>query len=167
MQKEKQKARSIAAALRDNETLFELTIDSYLSYGGIRIGDNIANYLNVVEKEPQGKYLDWNSYLAKDIDGANMWCSDSGIIYAIRLDRHCYYKGHDLIGFPILVFLMILEKEPRKVEILWTPTKDADHGQNQHVYDIDINRSGSKGLQVWTWRKRIVSLLVYDNTWHD
>lgn len=154
-------------ALRDKNTLFELILKPDLSYGGIRIGDNVANYKSTVEKEPRGKYLDWDSYIAKGIDCANLWCSDLGIIYAIRLDSHCYFKGHDLIGFPILDFLLLLDKEPRNVEILWTPTKDDNHGQNQHVYDIDLNRSGSKGLQVWTWRKRIVSLLVYDNTCHD
>jgi hypothetical protein len=86
------------------------------------------------------------STFVKDSDKLNLWCSGSGIVYAIRFDIHCFYKGQDLIGMPILVFLKMLNKEPYRVEIIWVPTKDDNHGQNQHVYDFDINRSGSKGL---------------------
>ena len=164
MQKEKQKERNTAAIERDNHSLLELTLNPELSYGVFRIGEDVANYNEIVELEPRGKYLDWDSYLAKNLDSVNLWCSCSGIVYAIRFDSHCYYKGQDLIGMRILDFLKMLNKEPRKVEILWTPTKDENHGQNQHVYDIDLNRTGTRGLQVWTWRKRIVSILVYDNS---
>ena len=167
MQKEKQKARNIAEAVRDNQKHSELTLNPEFSYGKFRIGEEIANYKDFVEKEPQGDYLDWDSYIAKDSDNVNLWCSRTGVVYAIRFDMHCFYEGYDLIGMNILSFLLMLNKEPSKVEILWTPTKDENHGQNQHVYDIDLNRSGSKGLQVWTWRKRIVSILVYDNSLSD
>ena len=167
MQKEKQKARSIAAAKRGNHKPHELTINPELSYGKFQIGEDVANYRDLVEKEPKGEYLDWDSYIAKDFDNVNLWCSCSGLIKAIRFDNHCFYEGHDLIGLYILDFLKMLNKEPRKVEILWTPTKDLNHGQNQHVYDIDLNRTGTKGLQVWTWRKRIVSILVFDLAFYD
>ena len=167
MRKKSQKARNIAAVVRDKQNLFELTIHSELSYGVFRIGENVSNYIHLVEKEPYGKYLDWDSYIAKDLDDVNLWCSGSGVVYAIRLDSHCYYEGLDLIGLNIFSFLLMLNKEPRKVEVLWTPTKDENHGQNQHVYDINLNNSGYKGLQVWTWRKRIVSILVYDNALCD
>lgn len=163
MQKEKQKAKSIAAAQRDEHKPIELTLNPELSYGEFQIGESITHYMDVVEKESRGRYLDWDSYIAKDFGNVNLWCSSSGIIYAIRFDKHCFYKGQDMIGMHIFDFLMKLNKEPRKVEILWTPTKDENHGQNQHVYDIVLNRSGSMGLQVWTWKKHIVSILVYNN----
>ena len=156
MQKEKQKAKSIAAVVRDNNNPMELTLTPELSYGAFRIGANIADYMNLVKKVPYDEYIDWDSYVVKDLDHTNLWCSDSGVIYAIRFDSHCFYKGQDLIRMHIFDFLMRLNKEPSKVEILWTPTKDENHGQNQHVYDIELNRSGYRGLQVWTWRKHIV-----------
>ena len=140
----------------------ELTLDQEIYYGEFKIGESIAKYLDLVEKET-GEYIDWDSYIVQDSDTLNLWCSGSGTVYAIRFDVHCYYKGQDLIGMPILDFLKILNKEPYHVEVLWVPTKDDYHGQNQHVYDFDLNRSGSKGVEVWTWRKRIVSILVYDN----
>lgn len=167
MPKEKQKAKNIAVSIRDNGKPSELTLCPELSYGEFRIGDDINKFINLVEKEPRGSHLNWDSYVAKDYDSINLWCSDSGLIYAIRFDEHCFFKGRNLIRMPIISFLMLLNKEPSKVEILWTPTKDDNHGQNQHVYDIDLNRSGSRGLQVWTWRKRIVSILVYDNSLSD
>ena len=145
-----------------NHKSTELTLDPEISYGEFQIGEDIAKYMNLVEKE-EGDYIDWDSYIVKDSDKLNLWCSGSGTVYAIRFDIHCFFKGQDLIGMPILVFLKMLNKEPYHVEIIWVPTKDDNHGQNQHVYDFDLNKSGSKGLEVWTWRKRIVSILVYNN----
>lgn len=149
--------------MESNHKSFELTLDSVISYGEFQIGESIAKYMDLVEKE-QGENIDWDSYITKDSDKVSLWCSCSGIVYAIRVDINCFYKGQDLIGMPILDFLKMLNKEPYHVEIIWVPTKDDNHGQNQHVYDFDLNRSGSKGLEVWTWRKRIVSILVHDNS---
>ena len=148
--------------MESNHKSFELTLDPEISYGEFQIGEDIAKYMDLVEKE-QGENIDWDSYITKDSDKVSLWCSCSGIVYAIKFRTHCFYKGQDLIGMPIFDFLKMLNKEPYHVEIIWVPTKDDNHGQNQHVYDFDLNRSGSKGLEVWTWRKRIVSILVYDN----
>lgn len=167
MQKGKQKGKNIVVATRDSHNSLELGFGSKLSYGAFQIGELIDKYLANVELEPHGKYLNWDSYLVKDLVGVHLWCSSSKIVYAMRFDTHCFYKGQDLIRMPIFSFLKMLNKEPRKVEVLWSPTKDDNHGQNQHVYDIDLNRSGSKVLQVWTWRKRIVSIMVFDISFQD
>ena len=148
--------------MESNHKSIELTLDPEISYGEFQIGENIAKYMNLVEIET-GEFIDWNSYIVQDSDRLNLWSSCSGIVYAIKFRTHCFYKGQDLIGMPIFDFLKMLNKEPYHVELFWVPTKDDSHGQNQHAYDFDLNRSGSKGLEVWTWRKRIVSILVFDN----
>ena len=86
-----------------NHKSTELTLDPEISYGEFQIGEDIAKYMNLVEKE-EGDYIDWDSYIVKDSDKLNLWCSGSGIVYAIRFDIHCFYKGQDLIGMPILVY---------------------------------------------------------------
>ena len=149
--------------MESNHKPIELNLGpEILSYGEFQIGENIAKYMDLVEIE-EGENIDWDSYITKDSDKINLWCSDSGIVNTIRFDIHCFYKGQDLIGMPIFDFLKMLNKEPSIVEIGWVPTKDDHHGQSRHAYYFDLNRSGSKGLVVWTWRKRIVSILVYDN----
>lgn len=149
--------------MESNHKTVELNLGpEILSYGEFQIGENIAKYMDLVEKET-GENIDWDSYIVQDSDKLNLWSSSSGTVYAIKFRTHCFYKGQDLIGMPIFDFLKMLNKEPYKVEIYWVPTKDDNHGQNQHAYDFFLNRSGSKGLEVWTWRKRIVSVLVYDD----
>ena len=54
MKNEKQKVKSIAAAQRDKHKPIELTLNPELSYGEFRIGESIANYVGVVEKELRG-----------------------------------------------------------------------------------------------------------------
>ena len=148
--------------MESNHKPIELNLGpEILSYGEFQIGENIAKYMDFVEIE-EGENIDWDSYITKDSDKINLWCSDSGIVNTIRFDIHCFYKGQDLIGMHIFDFLILLNKEPYMVDVIWVPTKDDNHGQNQHVYDFDLNRSGSKALQVWTWRKKIVSIMVFD-----
>lgn len=139
-----------------------LSIAPSISYGKFRVGTNVSEYNDSIEKIISGDYYYTSDQYVVHLSGYDiiLWCGESGFIHSLNFDEHCFYQGKDLIGFNIIDFMRMINKEPNSVEIYFLPRKDENHGQNQRCYCFYFTRSIV--IQVWTWRKRIVSLTVYD-----
>ena len=165
MQTKKQKAKSIAEAISiNNEKAYELSLESF-SYGVFKIGGDFSEYKGYMKEDP-ALYVDWDPkekrYVAAKIEyEINLWFSKKDKLDTIAFYKHCYYRGNDLIGMSIFKFLSLINKEPNSVEIGWVPTKDDNHGQNQRSYVFYFPHS--KAIILWTWRKRIKNIMIYDN----
>lgn len=163
MQKKKQKVRSTVEIAKDNEKpLFELSLEAF-SYGPFCIGGKFSDYQDIVRKGTV-QYGDWDTgekYLATNVNYALLlWFSKGGRLGTMGFYDHCYYHGIDLIGMRIFDFLSMINKEPDRVDIDWIPTKDENHGQRHRCYVFYYPHS--KVLQLWTWRKRINNIMIYD-----
>jgi hypothetical protein len=147
---------------KDKHT-FELSLDSLFSYGLFSIGASISNYQNIIKEDPI-QYGEWDTnrnYYATNVDyELCLAFSNTGLLQTISFYEHCYFKGRDLIGMNIFSFLSLINKEPEKVDIDWIPTKDENHGQNHHCYVFYYPQK--KVLQLWTWRKRINNIMIFD-----
>lgn len=91
-------------------------------------------------------------FIKEDID---VWCELDGQINTIRCSSSCIYKGVELIGLEFSKFISLVEKVPDDNDVVYL-SRDGHRGQNQHVYDFD-----SLGLQIWVWRNRIRTVMIY------
>ena len=82
-----------------------------------------------------------------------LWSYDGNTIDSVLTDSACILEGKNIIGMP---FKLFQEKygPPDDSDIIFLPQDDR---QTHHVYDYD-----SLGLQLWTWRNRIVEVIAYD-----
>lgn len=163
MLKEKRKEKNIVGETKDSHLFSSLlSITPSISYGRFRVGTNVSDYNDCIEKTYSGdNHYTLDEYVVRLYGYAiTLCCRESGFIETICFDEHCLYNGKDLIGMNILDFMRMMNKEPDSVDIDWVPTKDENHGQNQRCYCFYFNRSHV--IQLWTWRKRIVNLTVYD-----
>ena len=159
MQKKEQKAKNIAEK-KKSRVFPELTLSPIFSYGCFYLGANISDYRNLVELDPDRDALEYDSYIATNIDyEIDLWPNHSGIIKRIHFVNHCYYQGYDLIGTNIFHFMKMINKEPSKLAFEWIMGINGKRGQNQRVYDFDFNNS--QGIQVWTWKKRVRCIIIY------
>lgn len=125
------------------------------SLGDFILGSNIKMYLQrdhtkKIYRDPTSTDI---SYYFKE-DDVNVWCDRNGIVNTIRCTSSCFYKEMNLIGMKFDDFLEIFPNKPDYEDIVYMLVNDK--GQRQHVYDFF-----NDGLQVWTWRKRIRTILVY------
>lgn len=125
------------------------------SYGNFMIGDPISKYLSlphVVEyySEDPNEYNSYNFYESKVI----LWVNDKGKIETIRCEIECYWCSKNLIGLPFDDFLILAGRQPDEEESYYVYIAE-NKVQKQKVYTFD-----SWSLQVWVWRKRIVTILI-------
>ncbi len=126
------------------------------SYGEFILGAAVSSYL-------KGKEYEKRIYHEKDYENecytfegeVELWC-EGGIINTIRCDTTCYYKGHNLIDLKYTTFLTLINSQPTEEETIYL-LRDNGRGQNQHVYEFE-----KEGLQVWVWRDRVRTILIYD-----
>lgn len=88
--------------------------------------------------------------------GIELWC-ENGVVNTIRCDTTCWYKGHNLIGLNYATFLNLINSIPTEEDTIYL-LLDNGKGQNQHVYEFE-----EEGLQVWVWRNKIRTVLIYNN----
>lgn len=126
------------------------------SYGEFVLGAMVSNYLKGKEYEKRINHeKDYENECYTFEGGVELWC-EGGIINTIRCDTTCYYKGHNLIGLRYTTFLTLINSKPTEEETIYL-LRDNGRGQNQHVYEFD-----KEGLQVWVWRDRVRTILIYD-----
>lgn len=65
----------------------------------------------------------------------------------------CYWKGNNLINMKYDEFVEKYQLIPDDSDNIYLLVNG--HGQNQKVYDFD-----KIGLQIWVWRKKIVTVIV-------
>jgi hypothetical protein len=99
-------------------------------------------------KEKDFSYESYNFYEQDLI----LWVEKSKI-ETICCEKECYWAGRNLIKMPFDEFLLSYNVTPDKSENIYILVNGK--GQNQTVYDFD-----KLGLQIWVWRKRIVTVLI-------
>jgi len=150
MQQEKRKGKPIGG---DNIITKKFKLIPNKSYGIFAIGNDIEEYLSYPHKEygKEGKSLyDSYTFFEEYID---VW-TDENKIDTIKCTVECFWKGENLIGMTFDKFLELAGQQPDDEDVLYVPIS-RDRGQNQKVYDFD-----SLGLQVWTWRNKIKTVLI-------
>ena len=125
------------------------------AYNDFILDADISNYLykNHTKEVYKESTFTNRSYHFYD-DEIDVWCDNDGRINTIRCTSSCLYQGIDLIGLPFQAFLSAIRVLPDNYEQIYLLVNGC--GQNQHVYDFV-----TIGLQVWVWRQKIKSVLIY------
>lgn len=124
------------------------------AYGKFVLDASVAVYLH--KRHTKLKYEEktyTNECYVFEDDGIEVWCND-GIINTIRCTADCFYRGLNLIGMKYDDFLSYFKWHPSDEDVIYLLNNGK--GQNQHVYEFE-----EEGLQVWVWRKRIRTVLIY------
>ena len=125
------------------------------AYNDFILDADISNYLyknHTKEVYKESTFIN-RSYHFYD-DEIDVWCDSDGRINTIRCASSCFYQGIELIGLPFQTFLSVIRVLPDNYEQIYLLVNG--RGQNQHVYDFS-----TIGLQVWVWRQKIKSVLIY------
>lgn len=128
------------------------------SYGDFALGLNIQKYLSrehTREVYEEATFTNISYYFYNE--DITVWCDADGVVNTIICSSSCIYHGKNLIGMRYDDFRSLFSKEPDNEDLLYMLV--AGRGQNQHVYDFDTD-----GLQVWVWRKRVRTILIYRNS---
>ncbi len=142
----------------------ELTLNYHEhSYAGFRIGMHISTYKGQVVKTRDLDVDDEYDYATEYIPLKNpsvvLCCSESGIIRDIDIERHCFYKGTDLIGMDIFDFFILFDREPEYVDLDWAPPCGSNkRGKILHSYCYLLK--GGYMVIVSTWRQRIRAVSI-------
>jgi len=157
MLKENVMERSIVKQTRDNNIQMQKGLTPNTSYDIFKLGDNISQYEKWIHHRSHYNDPDiYDDYEIK-IHGYNieLWCNN-GQIVDICCRESCIYNGIELINMKFEDFLNIIKEEPLNHDICYIPFRD-NWGQNQHVYVFE-----KFGLQVWVWRGKIRTIVIYD-----
>jgi hypothetical protein len=125
------------------------------SYGIFVLGDDIKNYLflpHTLEHRNE-KSFSYDSYSFYE-GSITIWVGDDNKIETIRCDTDCYWQERNLIGMLYEDFCGLVSQQADKEDIFYIPIS-SNRGQNQKAYIFY-----SLGLQVWVWRKKIVTILI-------
>ena len=111
-----------------------------VSYGDFVLGSNINMYLSQEHTKKMYDEATFSniSYFFKR-EEINVWCDTDGSINTIICSSYCLFHNKNLIGMK------------------YTDVLVSGKGQRQHVYDFEKD-----GLQVWVWRNRIRTVLIYN-----
>ena len=123
------------------------------SVGVFKLGNNIKEYLNLNPKY----YPKIDEYTDDMYDFCcpelSIWTNDDGVINSISCHKECYWQGNNLIKMLFEEFLSKYKINPDQSENIYLMVNE--RGQNQMVYDFN-----DLGLQIWVWRKKIVTVIV-------
>jgi len=133
--------------MRKTELVPNKSVGEFVLGSDIRKYTHLPHYLTK-NKEKDFSYESYNFY-EKDLI---LWVEKSKI-ETICCEKECYWADHNLIKMPFDEFLLSYNVTPDKSENIYILVNGK--GQNQTVYDFD-----KLGLQIWVWRKRIVTVLV-------
>lgn len=128
------------------------------SYDDFELGSNVIRYCNIphqIDKHEEPYIWECYTFIQHDIK-YELWC-DNSIIKNICCNQSCIFKGQELINMEYKKFLCIINEVPISHDVTYVLVSK-DRGQNQHVYDFD-----KSGLQVWVWRGKIRTIVIYDS----
>ncbi|WP_295712252.1 hypothetical protein [Mucilaginibacter sp.] len=125
-----------------------------ISVGLFKLGDNINNYNSYKsdynKKSHNDEYMeDYYEFVDPPLI---VFVNGNNEITTINCNVECLWEGINLIGFLFDAFLKLASIKPNNHELIYV-LKNADKGQNQHVYTFE-----NFGIQVWTWRNKIVTV---------
>ena len=127
-----------------------------VSYDAFILGSNINMYLSQEHTKKMYDEATFSniSYFFKK-DEINVWCDMDGLINTIICSSSCLFHKKNLIGMKYTDFLTVFSKDPNSEDIIYVLV--SGKGQRQHVYDFEKD-----GLQIWVWRNRIRTVLIYN-----
>ena len=127
-----------------------------VSYGDFVLGSNINTYLSQEHTKKMYDEVTFSniSYFFKR-EEINVWCDTDGSINTIICSSYCLFHNKNLIGMKYTDFLTEFSKGPDSEDNIYVLV--SGKGQRQHVYDFEKD-----GLQVWVWRNRIRTVLIYN-----
>lgn len=124
------------------------------SYGYFILNENIDHYLNHphIKESINERLYSYDSYNFFE-DDIIVW-TEHNRIDTIRCEKQCFWKDKNLIGITIDEFIFLFKVKPDEQDFIYVCNSHSK-GQNQKVYTfIEL------GLQVWVWRKKIVTILI-------
>ena len=123
------------------------------SLGIFILGSSIKKYVHLPHDlaKNEVKYFSYDSYNFYEL-GLIVWV-EKGKVETVCCKNECYWRGYNLLKMPIDKFQSLYNVMPDKSEKIYHLVNG--RGQNQMVYDFD-----KLGLQIWVWRKKIVTVLV-------
>ena len=134
--------------------IMEATLIPEKSIGKFVIGDPIDRFLSddydfypKIDEDTSDMYVFYHPTL-------NVYCDDRRLIISISCSELCVWKGKNLLGMRYLEFVDLVGSQADEFEKIYMIVEGK--GQNQMVYDFDAMR-----LQVWTWRQKIVTVILY------
>jgi len=129
-----------------------------LSVGDIKFGDDIKNYFDLeFDYYPKGEDYIEDLYVFRK-PPVSVYVDERKLVTSINCFKECYWKETNLIGLPIKNFIKLIGASPDSSEKIFLIVNKI--GQTQTVYEFE-----SFGLQVWTYRNKIVS--IFCTTYND
>ncbi|MBP1630328.1 MAG: hypothetical protein H6Q15_1221 [Bacteroidetes bacterium] len=134
--------------------MYNITLIPKISVGNFIFGDNISNYLYIPHRvvHHDEDELPYDSYIFDEL-GITIWVEDHKI-ESISCIIECIWGNKNLVRMCFDDFLSICNNKPNKTESIYLLVNG--RGQNQIVHDFD-----ELGLQIWVWRKKIVTVIAY------
>lgn len=157
MHKEKPQVKTIAK----ESNVKKFWLEPNKSVGDFVIGEAITTHLSLpheyfhcTDNGPGMPNYDYY-YFHKSRMSVYMDEQNPTIIDAIMCEKYCYWHGKNLIGMLYTEFLQFTNFTPNESEGEINYVYSLEHKYKQRCYVFE-----PEGLQVWTWRKRIVSITV-------
>ena len=154
MQKKNVMEKNIVEVLNVNGKIMEKGLVLNKSYDIFNLNEDVSKYERLAHTK--NHFEDPYSFDSYEIEihGYNIAIeSEDGKVDSITCSESCVYNGQELIMMKIEDFLKIIKEVPTDHNIYYL---SGSH-QNQHVYDFD-----ESGLQVWVWRGKIRTIIIYD-----
>ena len=157
MQNKNEKARITATPTKDKKYI----LVPNTKCGLFQIGEDIRKYLHLKhECYHCDGYCGLPDYVFYDFSQFGMCVYTKGenhvIVNYITCQKKCIWEGKNIIGMLIKDFLKTYNLHPIPPEGEQSFVYDRLHRYTQRVYDFEED----VGLQVWTWRKRIITVIV-------
>ena len=146
--------KNIVEVLNVNGKIMEKGLVLNKSYDIFNLNEDVSKYERLAHTK--NHFEDPHSFDSYEIEihGYNIAIeSEDGKVDSITCSESCVYNGQELIMMKIEDFLKIIKEVPTDHNIYYL---SGSH-QNQHVYDFD-----ESGLQVWVWRGKIRTIIIYD-----
>lgn len=133
-----------------------------IGVGSFRLGVHIDVYTARFSFEYFSKGEEFISDFYDFFDGLlSVYVDEQHLIKDIRCTTYCFYKNKNLIGSKFDDFLKTENYQGRiQTEAIYMLVNGK--GQTQRVYDLD-----DLGLQIWVYRKKIVTIIVWNPDFYE
>ena len=149
-QKNEEKEKNTVELTKDNR----YSLIPNISFGCFVFNDDINRYLYKKHIVTRIDFYDaaFDDYYFEE-DDCHIWIDDNDhkAISSIKIENNCYLNGKNIIGTSYSLFKNTYGLADYE-DIVYLPTE----GRHKHkVYDYL-----SLGLQIWTWRNRIIEVIA-------
>ncbi|MBQ7576472.1 MAG: hypothetical protein IJT26_08095 [Bacteroidales bacterium] len=130
------------------------------SFGIFKFGDKISNYLNLKHtiEDIDGYFEDYIFYEL----GIRIWLAEDSkekIIESVVSSSFCIINNYNIIGMSYGQFVKLYDFICEGEDTIYLNERNR---HLHHVYEFP-----SIGLQLWTWRNRIIEIVAYKASLDD